>query len=233
MHELKQRNMESRVKNNCNTLMTLKLTVENLTLLKELYISHFWFGLHDGNFDTFDLEHPTKNTAEDVNLINVTQDFTTCSSGIFQGILIGLFRPLVNTKMANTASFIFPISRKIQHQVYFSYKALMIQNDCLIANKNKIAHQIFDREGNFIGADFMVCSSQVICADIDENNESLTSQVGIFFSEEASSCAGTDTDRFKSKYLGYHYPLKHSNVTVPNYQIARIKIEMVSVPPQD
>ena len=237
MHELKQRNMESRCQTNFKKPITLKLTVENLTSLKELYLSHFWFGLHDGNFDTFDLEEGRtqgrKRTAEDGNIMTLTKKFTSSGFGIFQGIIVGLFRPLTNTSAANTISFIFSINSEIKRQIYFSYKAEIIQNDTFIANKDKFAHQIFDREGNFLGADLTVFSSEVIGAGVDVNDELSANQVGAFFSEIASTYAGADKDTFIHKHMGAHPMFSHGDVTVPNYQIARIKIETVPVLPQD
>ena len=236
MQQLKQRNTETGFKNHVK-MTTLKLTVENLTPPKELCISHFWFGLHDGNFDTLHLEDPTrqgiKRTAEDGNLMNLTQEFTTSGSGIFQGIIVGLFRPLGNTSAANTVSFTFSINTEIKRQIYFSYKAVIIGNDTFVANQDKLAHQIFDTEGNFIGADFIVFSSEVIGAGVDVNDELSANQVGVFFSERFSTYAGAAKNTFIHKHIGYHCMFAHGNITVPNYQITRIKIETVSVPPQD
>lgn len=235
MQQLKQKNTETESKNHIK-MTTLKLTVENLTPPKELCISHFWFGLHNGNFDTFDLEDPTrqsiKQTAGDGNLMNLTQKFITSGSAIFQGIIVGLFRPLANTSAANTVSFTFSINTEIKRQIYFSYKAVIIGNHTFLANQDKLAHQIFDIEGNFIGADFIVFSSEVIGADVDVNDELSANQVGVFFSEKFNTYVDAAKDTFIHKHIGYHCMFAHSNVTILNYQIARIKIETVSVPPQ-
>jgi hypothetical protein len=44
-------------------------------------------------------------------------------------------------------------------------------NDFFIANGNEQAHSIFDQEGNFIGADFIVFGTNVLDAGTEENDE--------------------------------------------------------------
>ena len=96
--------------------------------------------------------------------------------------------------------------------------------------------EIFDAEGNFIGADFLVFGNQVWDAGTEVNDESLSS---VPFSL-ALIGQGIDENGIVSPHPGLQPPgtgglldvptFSNSDFTVPGYQIARIQIEQVTVP---
>lgn len=159
--------MESQFQTNVKWLTTLKLTVDNLTPLKGLYISCFWFGLHDGNFDIFDLfKNPSlgfKAISKDNKIIVLTKKFATSSASLFQGVIVSPFSELNKNKSDKTVSSIFPVNRKFDRPIYLSYAVKLITNqEIFIANTNRLAYPIFDKKGNFLGADFTISNSEVI-----------------------------------------------------------------------
>ncbi|ARV57769.1 hypothetical protein BZZ01_03195 [Nostocales cyanobacterium HT-58-2] len=237
MQKLKKRNIEGQTIFNLKKHITLKLTVETLTSSKELCISHFWFGLHHCNCDALNLKESSvqdgKRISEDTNLMTFTEEFISTTSGIFQGILVGLSSSSDNTSFRHTISFTISTHSETQHQIYFSYKALIIPNNTFLANKDKLAYPLFDQEGNFIGADFIIFSSEVIGEYLEMNNKSSANTMGLFLSKIPNTDTGINKENFISQHTGTHSMFANSNSTFSNYQIARIKIESVSVALQD
>lgn len=113
-------------------------------------------------------------------------------------------------------------------------------NDAFIANEDRLAYPLFDKEGNFISADFIVPGSAVMDAGTEVNDEMPVNAAGVGLPEMFMPDTGVDEDAAIHQHPGYirggnilsNPMFANADFTTPGYQIARIKIEAVSVPPQ-
>ncbi|NEN88240.1 MAG: hypothetical protein F6K48_04645 [Okeania sp. SIO3H1] len=57
----------------------------------------------------------------------------------------------------------FTLDASLASSRYFSYGAMGLpSNDAFIANENPLGIRIFDEDGNFLGADFIVISCPLV-----------------------------------------------------------------------
>jgi hypothetical protein len=157
-------------------IQTLKITVKNLSPQNGTALAPIWFGFHDGSFNIYKLDTPAslavKRLAEDGNTGPLTNEFCKSSAGIVQGTLFGSDDIFDSTFPGSTTSLKVAIDGSLSSSRYFSYGVMVLpSNDAFIANENPKAHQIFDDEGNFIGADFIVYGSEVLDAGTEVNDE--------------------------------------------------------------
>ncbi|NET05243.1 MAG: PEP-CTERM sorting domain-containing protein [Symploca sp. SIO2B6] len=119
----------------------------------------------------------------------------------------------------------------IANNRFFSYVSMLIPtNDGFIGDDEPI--EIFDAEGNFIGADFIVLGSDVWDAGTEVNDESLSS---LPFSLEVLA-QGEDENGVVEKFPGFtgdeifsFIPsLSNADFTVEDYQVARIRVTQVT-----
>lgn len=122
---------------------------------------------------------------------------------------------------------------------FFSYAAMVgISNDAFIANDEPNAFEIFDAQGNFKGADFIILGNQVWDAGTEVNSEDPIN-VPYFLSEVFNSIPENGVVRLHS---GLRPPgdggivdfevngeriAANANFAVPGYQIARIRVTKV------
>jgi Ca2+-binding RTX toxin-like protein len=151
----------------------ITISIENLAPANGTSLTPFWFGLHDGNFDTYDRGRPAspgvERIAEDGTTTAITQEFNQAGFGKVQGVVAGASGPIAPKE---TARFTVAVSNNDVQNAYFNYAAMLLpSNDFFVANGNERAHRIFDEQGNFLGADFTVLGSNVLDAGTEVNDE--------------------------------------------------------------
>jgi hypothetical protein len=151
----------------------------------------------------------------------------------FSLVLPGNFRP------GQTATRTITLDdNNIPNQRYFTYADKLIpNNDAFIGNDDPI--EIFDSQGNFIGADFIVTGDQVLDAGVEVNDELLSSFIGLGVGPREHGVvrihpgikpvgAGGVLD------IDFHGPgfFANGNFKAPGYPVARITVTQVpeSVP---
>lgn len=244
--------------------ISLKLTVENLGPAQGAIVTPVWFGFHDGSFNTFDPNAPAstgiehiaedgytglenrlpgfENLGIDVNnfvipLENTISGLFANSNGGTQGIVSSEENPFFGFFPGQSNSTVVNLNGDLTQNRFFSYAAMFFpSNDAFIADENPI--EIFDPEGNFLGADLIISGSQVWDAGTELNDESLDN-VPFTLAQIAQGVEENGTIR---QHPGFQPPgsggvldasnglFANADFTAPGYQVARIKIERVSVP---
>ncbi|MEB3282469.1 MAG: spondin domain-containing protein [Lyngbya sp.] len=226
------------------TAATLKVTIENISPEEGVFFSRTWVGFHDGNFDIFN----DGETAPEL-LERLAEDAITEPTGSFQNTLSSAFLDsgtvgTEGTILGLTGSFsdFFPGDRvSSTFQIddptasrYFSYGAMILpSNDAFFGNENPFAVEIFDEEGNFLGADFIITGAQIGDAGTEVNDEVPENTAAL---AQAAPNTGIDENGVVSPHPGFipggniltAFP--NADFTQPNYQLARIKIEKVPEP---
>jgi Ca2+-binding RTX toxin-like protein len=170
----------------------ITISIENLAPTNGTSLTPFWFGLHDGNFDTYDRGRPAsqgvERIAEDGTTEAITQEFNQAGFGTVQGVVAGANGPIAPQE---TARFTIAVDGSNSQNAYFNYAAMLLpSNDFFVANGNERAHQIFDEQGNFIGADFIVLGSNVLDAGTEVNDESPANTA--FFGQQTPNTGVTE-----------------------------------------
>lgn len=220
---------------NDSSLKTLKVTVENVAPPKGNVLSQIWFGFHDGSFITHSLGSPASSAlerlAEDGNSGPLTNDFCRSGAGIVQGTLFGSDDILNSTFPGSTTSLKVVLDGSLPSSRYFSYAAMVIpSNDAFIANEDPVAHQIFDDEGNFIGAEFIVLGNEVLDAGTEVNDEAPLHAAGagpvfIFDAGVAENGVVHTHEGYKPGGTILSNPLwTNANFKVGGYRLARITV---------
>ena len=213
----------------------VKVIIENLAPDNGTWLTPFWVGFHDGSFDTHDVGSPAsmelERLAEDGNTGPMSEVFMMSGAGNAQGTIISSegIPPLAPGESA-TMTFILdgtdPMNR------YFSFASMVIpSNDAFIGNDGPTAHQIFDGEGDFLGAFIMIYGSDVKDAGTEINDE-LPEHTAFFGQSEPDS--GVDENGVVHYHAGY-MPLgsggilddpmfANADFTQGGYEVARITI---------
>jgi Ca2+-binding RTX toxin-like protein len=151
----------------------ITISIENLAPTAGTSLTPFWFGLHDGNFDTYDRGRPAsqgvERIAEDGTTEAITQEFNQAGFGTTQGVIAGANGPIAPQE---TTRFTVTVDGSNRQNAYFNYAAMLLpSNDFFVANGNERAHQVFDEQGNFVGADFVILGRNVLDAGTEVNDE--------------------------------------------------------------
>ncbi|NJL23505.1 MAG: hypothetical protein HC895_26120 [Leptolyngbyaceae cyanobacterium SM1_3_5] len=151
----------------------ITISIENLAPVNGTSLTPFWFGFHDGNFDTYDRGRPAsqgvERIAEDGTTEAITQEFNQAGFGTIQGVVAGANGPIAPQE---TARFTVAVDGRNSQNAYFNYAAMLLpSNDFFVANGNERAHQIFDQQGNFLQTDFILLGSNVLDAGTEVNDE--------------------------------------------------------------
>lgn len=155
---------------------TVTISVESLSPDNGTLLTPLWFGFHDGTFDTYDRGRPVspglESLAEDGATELISQEFDLAGFGTVQGAIPGTEDTPGPIDPGETASLTVELDSSDPTSRFFSYASMVLpSNDFFIANGNERAHAIFDEEGNFIGADFIVLGSNVLDAGSEVNDE--------------------------------------------------------------
>lgn len=242
----------------------LTVAVKNLAPQQGAIVTPFWFGLHDGSFNTFDSGSPASRAVEivaeegfiglegldpdypsyagtpfeGVDLANlpiipstIASQFANSSAGErgLQGIAITEDSPLgINPGQTGTDSITVydPLSNR-----FFSYGAMIFpSNDAFIGDVDPI--ELFDENGNFIGANFVILGDEVWDAGTEVNDEDFDSlpfspaQIGV----------GTPEDGTIQLHPGFlpageggildlaGGAFANADFTAPGYEVAQVQV---------
>ncbi|MEM7793700.1 MAG: spondin domain-containing protein [Cyanobacteria bacterium P01_C01_bin.118] len=223
---------------------TLRVTVENLAPINGGFLTPAWVGFHDGTFDLYNRNESLdgfpglESLVEDGDTAQLTDAFAAEEpSGVQTTLLSDNIPPL---EVGEVTSFTLDVDPSTNQ--YFSYASMVIpSNDAFIANGNPLAHEIFDDEGNFLGADFIVLGSEVLDGGTEVNDELPFSTA--FLGQQAPN-TGTDENGVVTEHPGLTVgtilgttdssalnglPLNFTGAdfTAPGYEVARFRVELV------
>ncbi|MEL6901775.1 MAG: spondin domain-containing protein [Cyanobacteria bacterium J06606_4] len=157
------------------------VTIENLAPEQGLVLTPLWVGFHDGSYDLYEPGLPAseglERIAEDGSPRVLSENFTTGHTDRVDGVITGDgispdSPPLIPPSTSATLTFtVDPATNP-----YFSYASMILpSNDGFIGNESGTAHRVFDANGEFIGANFVVVGSQILDAGTEVNDEAAES----------------------------------------------------------
>lgn len=214
----------------------VKVTIENLAPQFGTYQTPFWVGFHNGGFDTFDMgvaaSMGLERLAEDGTIAPLSDMFNASGMGALDGVIApgGPFAP------GDIATAMFNLDGSNPNARYFSFASMVIpSNDAFIGNDDATGIEIFDADGNFIGADFFITGAMVWDAGTEVNDE-LPENTAFFGQMDPNT--GVDENGVVHAHPGYLGSLGNPGVqsiladpmfagadfTLPGYPIARITI---------
>ena len=152
------------------------ISIENLSPENGTAITPLWFGFHNGTFDTYDRGRPVspglESLAEDGDTALISQEFDLAGFGTVQGAIPGPEGTPGPIDPGEIATLTVELDGSDPSSRFFNYAAMILpSNDFFIANGNEQGIPVFDEEGNFIGADFIVLGSSVLDAGSEVNDE--------------------------------------------------------------
>jgi len=215
----------------------VRVTIENLAPEDGTFLTPVWVGFQDGGFDTYDSGAPLtlggERLAEDGNVMVLSEEFLDSGAGVVGGAVgDGPIAP------GQTVMETFILDSNDERSRFLDYFAMVIpSNDAFIANGNPEAHEIFDEDGNFIGADFLVLGNEVNDGGTEVNDE--LPENTAFFGQMMEN-TGVTEGGVVTPHPGFNpggnilsAPMfANADFTAPGYQVARITIERV-IPPID
>ena len=219
---------------------TLRVTVDNLSPTNGNFLTPVWVGFHDGSFDIYDrgasldLFPGTEALAEDGNNQPLSDRF---AATVTEGVQETLFGPNI-PPLASGESTSFTFEVDSTSNQYFSYASMVIpSNDAFIANGNPFAHEIFNDDGDFIGADFVVLGSDLLDGGTEINDELAFSTA---FLGQATPDTGIDENGVVTLHPGFTpggrilsttdfngLNFTGADFTLPGYEVARFRVELV------
>ena len=207
------------------------ISVQNLAPNQGTALTPVWVGLHDGEFDTYDRDTAAspglESLAEDGAIETLSAEFDQSRAGTTQGAVAGAEGPIQPGE--STGAF-FEVENSEGQGQYLNYAAMVLpSNDFFVANGDPLAHQIFDNEGNFVGADFTVAGSEVLDAGTEVNDE--IPENTAFFGQETPN-TGVDENGVIRLADGFieggailsSEDFANADFTAPDYQVARIRV---------
>ena len=228
-------------------LVEVTVTVENLAPENGTPLTPLWAAFHDGNFDTYNSGEAAtpglESLAEDGSTALISEEFLSSGAGVVDGTITGDdgANPGV-IDVGETTSFTFTVDRSLASSRYFNYASMILpSNDAFIANGDPLEHEIFDAEGNFLGADFIVAGDEVLDAGTEVNDEAEESTA--FFGQAAPNTGETENGVVQS-HPGFESggrilsspDFAGADFTADGYQAARITItadDLATTPPEE
>jgi hypothetical protein len=207
--------------------------IENLAPDNGTYLTPMWYGFHNGGFDAFDFgqgaSEGVERIAEDGNPMILMSEFDANGNGLTQGVLndIGPIAPGARTEKTATINL---------NGRFFSYASMVIpSNDAFIGNDDAI--DLYNGDGDFVGADFIVYGRTVWDAGTEVNDE--IPENTAFFGQ-ASPNTGVLQGGVVDLHPGF-LPVGSGGIldddmfaaadfTADGYQVARITVEAVPEP---
>jgi hypothetical protein len=219
----------------------VKVIIENRAPDGGTWLTPFWVGLHDGGYDVYDpltsASPELERLAEDGNTQPLADQFDLYGLGNAQGIIAAdEGGPVIPP--GGTASMTFVVDEYDSHNRFFSYASMVIpSNDAFVGNANASAHQLFDVNGNFLGAFITIYGTDVMDAGTEVNDE-VPEHTAFFGQTEPDS--GVDEFGVIRQHAGYMAPgsggilddpmFAEADFTQPGYEIARIIIVRSDTP---
>ena len=228
-------------------LVEVTVTIENLSPEGGTALTPLWVGFHDGNFDTYDRDRPAsdglESLAEDGDTSLISEEFLNSDTGFVDGTIAGDGGATPGIiDVGETTSFTFTVDRSLASSRYLNYASMVLpSNDAFIANGNPFAHEIFDMDGNFIGADFTISGSEVLDAGTEVNDEAESSTA--FLGQTVPNTGETENGLVQT-HPGFasdgrilsSSDFANADFTAEDYQIARITVtaeDMATLPSND
>ena len=224
-------------------LVEVTVTVENLAPDNGTLLTPLWVGFHDGNFDTYDRGRPAsaglESLAEDGNTSLISREFISSGAGLVDGTITAPGGATPGPiDIGETTSLTFTLDRSLASSRFFNYASMVLpSNDAFIANGNPEAFEIFDENGNFLGADFVVTGNQVLDAGTEVNDEAEDSTA---FFGQSSPNTGTDENGVIGLHQGFAADgrilseprFANADFTADGYEVARITVTTNDLPQQ-
>ncbi len=215
----------------------IEVTIENPAPDEGTHLTPIWFGFHDGTFDTFSAgelaSDSLESLAEDGNSGLVAGDFGESTSGQVDTTLTGPGDPPVYFP-GDVSSVRFTLDGSSPNNRYLSYATMIIpSNDAFVGNGDPMAIEIFDGEGNFVGADIVVMGNQVWDAGTEFNNEDPEDTA---FLAQAAPDTGVVESRPVELHSGFNpgddilAAFPGADFTAEGYEVLRITI--AEIPPR-
>ncbi|MEO0517756.1 MAG: spondin domain-containing protein [Cyanobacteria bacterium P01_A01_bin.116] len=219
---------------------TVTVSIENLAPANGTSLTPLWAGFHNGLFDLYNRGEAAtlglERLAEDGNADVLGQEFTKSRNGSQEGVVGSA--PIAP---GETVSQAFSVKPEDRESAYFSYASMVLpSNDFFIANGDPLAHRIYDRDGNFVGADFIIVGSDVLDAGTEVNDE-LESTTA--FSDQQVANTGTAENGVVTAATGFLDPSENgkegeeairrilstegfeaADFTAEGYQVARVRV---------
>ena len=226
----------------------VRVTIENLAPEGGTFLTPFWVGFHDGEFDTYDRGRPIsaglESLVEDGDTAAFSEEFLASGFGTVDGTITGGEGVEGPIDPGEVVTATFTIDSEAENSQFFNYASMIIpSNDAFIANGNPTAHELFDEEGNFIGADFIVAGSEVLDGGTEVNDE--LAENTAFFSQ-AEPNTGEDENGVVTLHPGFEADgrilsedgstegapaaFNNADFTAEDYQVARITVSVVDDP---
>jgi Ca2+-binding RTX toxin-like protein len=214
----------------------LSISVENLAPQNGGSLAPFWFGIHNGQFQTLQVGQKAsaglEQLAEDGSPAGVVSEFTAAGKGTVQGTLKGTFGnggPFAPKDLVHTT---VSIDSKAATSRYLSYAAMILpSNDKFIANADPKDVEIFNEKGRFLGAEFIVNASDAWDAGTEVNDE-LPANTAFF--GQTTPNTGTTENSVVTQSNGFNPKgsggildaerFSNADFTAPGYQFARVRI---------
>jgi Ca2+-binding RTX toxin-like protein len=150
------------------------ITLENVAPTNGTSLAPVWFGFHNGKFDGFDAGKKAsaaiETLAEDGSPAPLTQEFSDKGYGTAQGTLVNPLGGAIVTGVVAQSKI--EIDGSDASSRYFSYAGMILpSNDQFIANDDAREYQIFDKNGQFLGAEIIVGRGDAWDAGTEVNDE--------------------------------------------------------------
>ena len=224
-------------------LVEVTVTVENLAPDNGTLLTPLWVGFHDGTFDTYDRGRPAsaglESLAEDGNTSLISREFISSGAGLVDGTITAPGGATPGPiDIGETTSLTFTLDRSLASSRFFNYASMVLpSNDAFIANGNPEAFEIFDENGNFLGADFVVTGNQVLDAGTEVNDEAEDSTA---FFGQSSPNTGTEENGVVGLHQGFEADgrilseprFANADFTADGYEVARITVTTNDLPQQ-
>ena len=148
--------------------------IENLAPENGTYLTPFWVGFHDGNFDTYDLLRPAsdgiESIAEDGDPSELSARFVQSGVGSLDSTIAGGDDLVIAP--GEIAEATFTLDNEAAASRFFNFVSMVIpSNDAFIGNRNHRNFPIFDESGNFLELQLLVNGNQVNDAGTEVNDE--------------------------------------------------------------
>ena len=222
-------------------LVEVTVTVESLSPENGTALSPLWFGLHDGEFDTYDRGRPVsaglESLAEDGATEGIATEFLDSGTGFVEGTITGDEGATPGEiDVGETTSLTFTVDRSLASSRYLNYASMILpSNDAFVANGDPLAHEIFDENGNFLGADFVITGEEVLDAGTEVNDEAESNTA--FFGQTEPNTGETEGGVVQT-HPGFDpegrilssTEFANADFTADNYNVARISVTTEDLP---
>ncbi len=208
------------------------VSFENISPRNGTALSPAWVGFHNGDFDSFDAGQAARagieQVAEDGLTTNITREFSDFDRGAAQATIAGPNTPDLLPGEGN--GVLLDINNPATSGRYLSYAAMILpSNDTFVANDNSRAIEVFDDQGRFIGADFVIRGNQARDAGTEVNDEipantALFGQVVNNTGVDENGVIGPSSGLIPNGPILSSEQFGNADFTRPGYEFARLRV---------